>query len=176
MRSRLKTECEDPADPYSYEVNPLHLSEYDDAASYMSDGLIQIPENYCEPDAGKESMAAINFNGVAVNMCKLEIPSGGAASFAEPLLRDENRKRLKRKSGEMDDENGAVVGSTNERTQGTAASFAERHLDDDHHFLMSLHPYMADLNATQKLRLRMKIQKLVYKELYKDDTDLEEKL
>lgn len=42
-------------------------------------------------------------------------------------------------------------------------------IDDDYHFLLSLHPYMGKLNDTQKLRLRMKIQGLVYEELYSED-------
>lgn len=42
-------------------------------------------------------------------------------------------------------------------------------IDDDYHFLLSLHPYMQKLNDTQKLRLRMKIQGLVYEELYSED-------
>jgi BESS motif len=46
--------------------------------------------------------------------------------------------------------------------------------DDDYHFLMSLHPYMVDLSAPQKLRVRMKIQKLIFKELFKDEDDTEE--
>lgn len=42
--------------------------------------------------------------------------------------------------------------------------------DDDFHFLMSLHTYFAKLNGSQKLKLRMKIQKTIFKELYKDDS------
>lgn len=42
-------------------------------------------------------------------------------------------------------------------------------IDDDYHFLLSLHPYMGKLSDTQKLRLRMKIQGLVYQELYSED-------
>lgn len=42
-------------------------------------------------------------------------------------------------------------------------------IDDDYHFLLSLHPYMVKLNDTQKLRLRMKIQGIVYEELYNED-------
>ncbi|XP_055855946.1 uncharacterized protein LOC129919124 [Episyrphus balteatus] len=45
--------------------------------------------------------------------------------------------------------------------------------DDDYHYLLSLHPYMKQLNSAQKLRIRTKIQKLIFKELYKED--LEEK-
>lgn len=43
--------------------------------------------------------------------------------------------------------------------------------NDDYYFLMSLHPYMTQFNGSQKLKVRMKIQKLIFKELYKDDID-----
>lgn len=38
--------------------------------------------------------------------------------------------------------------------------------DGDYHFLMSLHPYMTQLNGIQKLRVRTKFQNLIFKELY----------
>lgn len=40
--------------------------------------------------------------------------------------------------------------------------------DDNYHFLMSLHPYMSLAAGSQKLKLRIKIQKLLFKELFKD--------
>lgn len=43
--------------------------------------------------------------------------------------------------------------------------------DDDYHFLMSLHTYMGQLKNGQKLKMRMKIQNLLYKELFKDEED-----
>ncbi|XP_075164676.1 CTP synthase isoform X2 [Haematobia irritans] len=43
--------------------------------------------------------------------------------------------------------------------------------DDDYHYLLSLHPYMKQLTAAQKLRIRTKIQKLIFKELYKEDLE-----
>lgn len=43
--------------------------------------------------------------------------------------------------------------------------------DDDYHYLLSLHPYMKQLNSAQKLRIRTKIQKLIFKELYKEDIE-----
>lgn len=58
-----------------------------------------------------------------------------------------------------------VATSTNNTMIQTVAT------DDDHHFLMSLHPYMRELSAAQKLKMRMKIQRLIFKELYKKDED-----
>ncbi|XP_017844215.1 uncharacterized protein LOC108600900 isoform X2 [Drosophila busckii] len=43
--------------------------------------------------------------------------------------------------------------------------------DDDYHYLLSLYPYMKQLTAAQKLRIRTKIQKLIFKELYKEDLE-----
>lgn len=36
---------------------------------------------------------------------------------------------------------------------------------------MSLQPYLTQFTGPQKLRIRMRIQKLIFKELYKDDID-----
>lgn len=38
--------------------------------------------------------------------------------------------------------------------------------DSDYHFLMSLLPYMQQMNSILKLRIRTKIQTLIFKELY----------
>jgi len=43
--------------------------------------------------------------------------------------------------------------------------------DDDYHFLMSLQPYLTQFTGPQKLRIRMKLQKLIFRELYNDDID-----
>lgn len=51
------------------------------------------------------------------------------------------------------------------------ASFPNSSNDDDYHFLMSLQPYLTQFTGPQKLRIRMRIQKLIFKELYKDDID-----
>lgn len=40
--------------------------------------------------------------------------------------------------------------------------------DDDYHFLMSMQPYMKQLRGDQKLKIRMKMQKLIFRELYGD--------
>lgn len=45
-------------------------------------------------------------------------------------------------------------------------------VNDDYHFLMSMQPFMSELSLAQKLRLRMKIQKLVFDELYGCYNDL----
>lgn len=46
--------------------------------------------------------------------------------------------------------------------------------DDDFHFLMSLHTYMGKLKNGQKLRVRMKIQDMLYKELFNDEEESDE--
>lgn len=45
--------------------------------------------------------------------------------------------------------------------------------DDDYCFLMSLYPYLQLKNGPSNLKLRIKIQRLLYKELFKDDCDEE---
>lgn len=45
----------------------------------------------------------------------------------------------------------------------------DRIINDDYHFLLSLQPFMSELSPIQKLRLRMKIQKLVFEELYANE-------
>lgn len=41
--------------------------------------------------------------------------------------------------------------------------------DDDYHFLISLYPYMRECNPAQKLKIRMKIQSLIFHELYNEE-------
>lgn len=50
-----------------------------------------------------------------------------------------------------------------------ASEIGDRILNDDYHFLLSLQPFMSELSPIQKLRLRMKIQKLVFEELYANE-------
>ena len=52
-----------------------------------------------------------------------------------------------------------------------ATNYPNSSNDDDYHFLMSLQPYLTQFTGPQKLRIRMRIQKLIFKELYKDDID-----
>lgn len=54
-------------------------------------------------------------------------------------------------------------------TVGDASDIGDRILNDDYHFLLSLQPFMSELSPIQKLRLRMKIQKLVFEELYANE-------
>lgn len=46
--------------------------------------------------------------------------------------------------------------------------------DDDYHFLLSLHTFMGQLKNAQKLKMRMKIQDLIYKELFKEEGESDE--
>lgn len=52
----------------------------------------------------------------------------------------------------------AAVASENEN--------GDKIINDDYHFLLSLHPFMLELNPIQKLKIRVKIQELVFDELY----------
>lgn len=54
-------------------------------------------------------------------------------------------------------------------TVGDASEIGDRIMNDDYHFLLSLQPFMSELSPIQKLRLRMKIQKLVFDELFANE-------
>lgn len=61
--------------------------------------------------------------------------------------------------------------SNDEFPETSGTSFPTSSNDDDYHFLMSLQPYLSQFTGPQKLRIRMRIQKLIFKELYKDELD-----
>lgn len=44
-------------------------------------------------------------------------------------------------------------------------------LDDDYHFLMSLHPFMGQLPDAKKLKMRLRIQEVIMKELFNGNED-----
>lgn len=46
--------------------------------------------------------------------------------------------------------------------------------DDDYHFLMSLHPFMGQLNNAKKLKMRLTIQQIIMKELFDENEDAED--
>lgn len=80
------------------------------------------------------------------------------------------------KRRKTDDTNGVTTtgcGASSNDEYPTASSppFPNSSNDDDYHFLMSLQPYLTQFTGPQKLRIRMRIQKLIFKELYKDDID-----
>lgn len=57
-------------------------------------------------------------------------------------------------------------------TTADTGEIGDRIINDDYHFLLSLQPFMSELSPIQKLRLRMKIQKLVFEELYANENQL----
>jgi hypothetical protein len=61
--------------------------------------------------------------------------------------------------------------SSNDEYPSESGNFPTSSHDDDYHFLMSLQPYLQQFTGPQKLRIRMRIQKLIFKELYKDELD-----
>lgn len=75
-----------------------------------------------------------------------------------------------------DDTNGVTTtgcgaSSNDDYPSASSPPFPNSSNDDDYHFLMSLQPYLTQFTGPQKLRIRMRIQKLIFKELYKDDID-----
>lgn len=65
----------------------------------------------------------------------------------------------------------ACGASSNDEFPSESINFPTSSNDDDYHFLMSLQPYLTQFTGPQKLRIRMRIQKLIFKELYKDELD-----
>lgn len=66
----------------------------------------------------------------------------------------------------------ACGASSNDEFPSESGNFpSSSNNDDDYHFLMSLQPYLTQFTGPQKLRIRMRIQKLIFKELYKDELD-----
>lgn len=150
MRSR-SNKNDDHLDNPSYYSNSLDghdTQDYDDYSqneSFNPACLIQIPDDVEDltfnDDDDLQHTPTLNIDGQTVNLGKLEVPSVNGESTSNGIKNSHKRKR----------EN----------------SFDQQ--DDDYHFLMSMHPYMTQLGASQKLKIRMKIQKLVFRELYKDD-------
>ena len=67
--------------------------------------------------------------------------------------------------------NSSHISSNEEYPSASSPNLPNSYNDDDYHFLMSLQPYLLQFSGPQKLRVRMRIQKLIFKELYKDDID-----
>lgn len=147
MRSRSNKNDENQDNPsyYSNSLDDTDPQDYDDySQSFNPACLIQIPDDVEDltfnDDDDLQHTPTLNIDGQTVNLGKLEIPNVNGES-TNGIKNPHKRKR----------EN----------------SFDQQ--DDDYHFLMSMHPYMTQLGASQKLKIRMKIQKLVFRELYKDD-------
>lgn len=170
MRSRApKNEYHEPHDPFSYEVHPQTSSEFDEncyRSDGLSDGLIQIPDD--DDDDGPIDNSSHSFNGL--NMGVLKIPNGAAAAVVEPVLNCESSRKRIRLENDISRNGIYPTGPSNHQASNVDGNL-DRSMDDDYHFLLSLHPYMTELSSSQKLRVRMKIQKLVFKELYKEDYD-----
>jgi len=102
-----------------------------------------------------------------LNMTQQHLQNTAPSSSTTPA----NAKRRK-----TDDTNGVTTtgcgaSSNDEYPSASSPPFPNSSNDDDYHFLMSLQPYLTQFTGPQKLRIRMRIQKLIFKELYKDDID-----
>ncbi|CAO1343339.1 unnamed protein product [Diamesa serratosioi] len=93
-----------------------------------------------------------------VHYKKQHHPQSSSTSF------DHKRKRL--------DE---VTTSNGEKSFSTASglNLPNSSNDDDYYFIMSLKPYLHQFSGPQKLKVQMRIQKLLFQELYKQDIDVD---
>ena len=128
----------------------------------LSHGLNHIPdsdEEFDEDDDDKNSSVSQNFNsnnGLIDGAPKSEINNDSLQKTENGISTSHgfiSSIKLKRFSEEDSNFNGSSSGYNSID-------------DDDYHYLLSLHPYMRQLNASQKLKLRTKFQKLIFRELY----------
>lgn len=75
--------------------------------------------------------------------------------------------RLKRSTDQGQSETNSIIDLDASACESPAR--AANSADDDQHFLVSLLPYIHVMNAQQKLKIRMKIQKAIFRELYRED-------
>lgn len=69
------------------------------------------------------------------------------------------------------DDGVTTTGTTSSNDEFPTASSPAPNNDDDYHFLMSLQPYLNQFAGPQKLKIRMRIQKMIFKELYQEEFD-----
>lgn len=68
-------------------------------------------------------------------------------------------------------DDGVTTTGTTSSDEFPTASSPTPNNDDDYHFLMSLQPYLNQFVGPQKLKIRMRIQKMIFKELYQEEID-----
>lgn len=160
MRSRApKFNIMDPIqkmeilDPYAY---MLHGYNNSTSLTSTTENGINITGNKVKHEPKEAPDASPTPSAVhSDSQFKADSPGGEAAALVTPVLSAGPPKRRK----------------TSHDSSIEAFTDDEKTPNDDYHFLMSLHPYMTDLSPSQKLRVRMKIQKLIFKELYGTDGD-----
>lgn len=115
------------------------------------------------------SPAPLNLhNSQAVNLSTQQ-QSQQQASSSNPQHSNNSSYPKRRRTDEVTTT--ACGASSNDEFPSESGNFPTSSNDDDYHFLMSLQPYMTQFTGPQKLRIRMRIQKLIFKELYKDELD-----
>lgn len=95
----------------------------------------------------------------------LQQPMPNAPTSSTPS----NVKR--RKTDEVTTTGNCGASSNDEYPTVSSPNLPNSSNDDDYHFLMSLQPYLTQFTGPQKLRIRMRIQRLIFKELYKYEID-----
>lgn len=111
-----------------------------------------------------ENSQSDSANGGDASNFALPESNGSVGAGASASVSDVNANGAKRRKCSAAD----ASASTSEESSTSEG----KGVNDDYHFLMSMQPFMSELSLAQKLRLRMKIQKLVFDELYGCYNDL----
>jgi hypothetical protein len=126
--------------------------------------LMDIHNLISRSTGGETTISPLNLNAAAVQAQQQQQQS---ASSSNPSNASSHPKR--RRTDEVTTT--GCGASSNDEFPSESGVFPTSSNDDDYHFLMSLQPYLTQITGPQKLRIRMRIQKLIFKELYKDELD-----
>lgn len=136
-------------DSYPYMLNGLHAHQLQqriaDSSGAISDSIKTEPlDEALRLDTKSSGKRAPS---------RSPSPADDAIKYSLPEVGDGGQKRQKMTALDL-------------TTSSAESSETAKPVNDDFHFLMSLQPFMNELTLAQKLRLRLKIQKLVFEELY----------
>lgn len=149
-----------PATSETIKTEPLELSEVGNGnvnGNGNGDGGVEKSNDQRTENAPSDSPSS-GGSGDGADASKFASPESNGSAGAS----DANANGAKRRKCSAVD---ASASSAEENGDGKG-------VNDDYHFLMSMQPFMSELSLAQKLRLRMKIQKLVFDELYGCYNDL----
>lgn len=149
-----------------------------DPYSYMVNGYAQ--DDIDRDGDGDDDDSDIDSN-IFVPMLADKIKTE-PADLIEKQQKEIFKRKLSSNSPSLDEDVTFVVPEFNKinkrrkmsmlESSATTSENNDKVINDDYHFLMSLQPFMSELNPSQKLRLRMKIQKLVFDELYGSNPEI----
>ncbi|KAG5677216.1 hypothetical protein PVAND_006992 [Polypedilum vanderplanki] len=124
--------------------------------------LMDIHNLISRSTGGETTISPLNLNAASVQQQQQQ--QSQLASSSNPSNASSHPKR--RRTDEVTTT--GCGASSNDEFPSESGNFPTSSNDDDYHFLMSLQPYLTQFTGPQKLRIRMRIQRLIFKELYQD--------